>query len=158
MQKDTVNTQFSVKGSSSAKGDSSKEPKLHLCQFETHVQSGTDVPQANFEKQISVQRLFPRMISPVSLTIQSPAHHLPAVWSRSTSALTDEPSLYGATVLRIAVEPELLKTSDQVREPATMAAMREKALDCEIAEVKRVYTKQNIQNKCLIVTQGVSCW
>ncbi|KAL0189202.1 hypothetical protein M9458_016301, partial [Cirrhinus mrigala] len=42
-------------------------------------------------------------------------------------AVTDEPSPYGVTELRIAAEPELLVTSDQVREPATVLASRKKA-------------------------------
>ncbi len=49
-------------------------------------------------------------------------------------AATDEPSANGATELRIAAEPELFMTSDQVQEPATIPAMREKAVDSESAE------------------------
>ncbi len=48
-------------------------------------------------------------------------------------AATDEPQ-HGATVLRITVEPELLITSDQVREPATTPATRERAVESESAE------------------------
>ncbi len=47
---------------------------------------------------------------------------------------TDEPSPRSATELRIATEPESLGSSDQVREPATTPATREKAMDSESAE------------------------
>ncbi len=50
------------------------------------------------------------------------------------TAVTDEPSPHGATELRIAAEPELFMTSDQVREPATTPAKTEKAMDRETAE------------------------
>ncbi len=49
-------------------------------------------------------------------------------------AATDEPSPHGATVLRIAAEQELLMTSDQVQEPATTPATRERAVDSESVE------------------------
>ncbi|KAL0158487.1 hypothetical protein M9458_046563, partial [Cirrhinus mrigala] len=49
-------------------------------------------------------------------------------------AATDEQSLYGETELRIAVELELLETSDQEREPSTMLATREKAVDSKSME------------------------
>ncbi len=46
----------------------------------------------------------------------------------------DEPLLYGATDLRITLEPAPLGTSDQVREPATMPATRKKNVDSQSAE------------------------
>lgn len=50
------------------------------------------------------------------------------------TATTDEPLLQGAAELRIAMEPELLVMLDQVRELATTAVTREKAIVSEIAE------------------------
>ncbi len=47
---------------------------------------------------------------------------------------TDKPSLRSATELRIATEPEPHGSSDQVREPATTPATREKATDSVSAE------------------------
>ncbi|KAL0179982.1 hypothetical protein M9458_025424, partial [Cirrhinus mrigala] len=49
-------------------------------------------------------------------------------------AMTGEPLQQGATELRITAEPELRVTSDQVQEPATTPATREKAVASEIAE------------------------
>ncbi len=45
-----------------------------------------------------------------------------------------EPLPSSATELRIATEPEPHGSSDQVREPATTTAVREKAVDSESAE------------------------
>ncbi|KAL0181818.1 hypothetical protein M9458_024224, partial [Cirrhinus mrigala] len=49
-------------------------------------------------------------------------------------AATDEPSPHGATEPRIAAELELLVTSVQVFEPATMPTTREKAVASDVAE------------------------
>ncbi len=73
-----------------------------------------------------------RRISPVPLQTQSPVPLSPCC-AEPKPAATDEPQ-HGATVLRITVEPELLITSDQVREPATTPATRERAVESESAE------------------------
>ncbi|KAL0177835.1 hypothetical protein M9458_026729, partial [Cirrhinus mrigala] len=57
----------------------------------------------------------------------------------SEPGVTNEPSPQGATELRIAVEPELHVPSDQVSEPATTPAMREKVVASEIAEGSSVH-------------------
>ncbi len=74
---------------------------------------------------------------------QCPAHHLPAAQSANLSpSLTESPSpprsmshrSMERKKLRIAAEPMLIVTSDQVREPATTPATREQAVDSESAE------------------------
>ncbi len=76
---------------------------------------------------------------------QCPAHHLPRCAEHKPEpnvdgepepkpVTTDKPSPRSATELRITTEPEPLWSSDQVQEPATMPATKEKAVDSESTE------------------------
>ncbi|KAI2664235.1 Adenosine deaminase [Labeo rohita] len=100
--------------------------------------SSEDGPRANFATFVEW-----------TLPTQCPAHHLPTVRSIRLSPpmrmshrpplATDKPSPQGATELRIVMESELRVPSDQVREPATTLATREKAVPSEIAEWSSAY-------------------
>ncbi|KAL0181417.1 hypothetical protein M9458_023823, partial [Cirrhinus mrigala] len=95
------------------------------------VRNGSPFPVCSLEKLTSsTPKPVPSPPSP------SGAEHQPEPTNdgESEPAVTVEPSAQGATELRTAAEPELRVPSDQVREPATTPATRQKAMASEIAE------------------------